>query len=66
MPYHHFTREERYIVSHMVLAGFSFRAIGRCIGKHHGSSREIKRNSLTCSEIFSGSMFAVFFRFVFY
>jgi IS30 family transposase len=45
MPYHHFTREERYIVSHMALAGFSFREIGRHIGKHHGSiSREIKRN----------------------
>lgn len=36
MPYHHFTREERYIVSHMALAEFSFGEIGRRIGKHHG------------------------------
>jgi IS30 family transposase len=51
MPYHHFTREERYIVSHMALAGFSFREIGRRIGKHHGSiSREIKRNRPTYAD----------------
>jgi len=51
MPYHHFTREERYIVSHMAVAGFSFREIGRRIGKHHASiSREIKRNRTTYAD----------------
>jgi len=35
----------------MVLAGFSFREIGRRIGKHHGSiSRAIKRNSPTYAD----------------
>jgi IS30 family transposase len=51
MPYHHFTREERYLVSYMVVAGFSLREIGRRIGKHHGSiSREIKRNRPTYAD----------------
>ncbi len=45
MPYHHFTREERYVISHLALAGCSLREIGRRIGRHHASiGREIKRN----------------------
>jgi transposase, IS30 family len=48
MPYHHFTREDRYVISHMALAGFSLREIGRRIGRHHTSiSREITRNRPT-------------------
>jgi len=45
MPYHHFTREERYVISHLAVAGFSLREIGRRIGRNHTSiSREIKRH----------------------
>ena len=45
MPYHHFTRQEGYVISHLAVAGFSFREIGRRIGRHHASiSREIRRN----------------------
>jgi IS30 family transposase len=51
MPYHHFTTEERYIISHMSLEGFSLRKIGRRIGRHHTSiSREIKRNRPTYAD----------------
>ena len=28
MPYHHFTRQERYVISHLAVAGFSLREIG--------------------------------------
>jgi hypothetical protein len=34
MPYHHFTREEQYVISHMAIVGFSLREIGRRIGRH--------------------------------
>ena len=45
MPYHHFTRQERYVISHLAVAGFSFREIGRRIGRHHTSvARELRRN----------------------
>jgi len=45
MPYHHFTRQERYVISHLAVAGFSLREIGRRIGRNHTSiSREINRN----------------------
>lgn len=45
MPYNHVTENERYVISHLVLAGFSLREIGRRIGRHHTSiSRELARN----------------------
>lgn len=45
MSYTHFTEKERYVISHLRLAKFSLREIGRRIGRHHASiSREIKRN----------------------
>jgi IS30 family transposase len=51
MPYHHFTTEEQYVISHMVLADFSLRAIGRRIGRHHTSiSREVARNRPTYAD----------------
>jgi transposase, IS30 family len=51
MPYHHFTTEERYVISHMSIAGFSLREIGRRIGRHHTSiSREIRRNRPTYAD----------------
>jgi len=51
MPYHHFTREERYVISHLAIAGLSLREIGRRIGRHHTSiSREIKRNRPTYAD----------------
>lgn len=45
MSYTHFTEKERYVISHLKLANFSIREIGRRLGRHHTSiSREIKRN----------------------
>lgn len=45
MPYHHLTIEERYVISHLKVAGFSLREIGRRLGRHHVTiSREIARN----------------------
>jgi hypothetical protein len=29
MPYHHFTTEKRYVISHMAIARFSLREIAR-------------------------------------
>ena len=51
MPYNHLTEKERYVISHLSLAGFSLREIGRRIGRHHTSiSREIKRNRPTYAD----------------
>jgi transposase, IS30 family len=51
MPYHHFTREERYVISHLKLEGFSLREIGRRLGRHYTSiSREIMRNRPTYAD----------------
>jgi len=48
MSYTHFTENERYVISHMHMAGFSLRAIGHRLGRDHTSvMREIKRNSPT-------------------
>lgn len=45
MPYHHLSEEDRYVISHLTIAGYSQREIGRRIGRSHTSiSREIKRN----------------------
>jgi IS30 family transposase len=45
MPYHHLTEKDRYVISHLKLAGFSLREIGRRIGRHHTTiRREIERN----------------------
>ena len=45
MPYHHVTFEERYVIAHLRLAGFSLRAIGQRLGRHHTTvGRELIRN----------------------
>ena len=45
MPYHHMTFEERYAIAHLRLAGFSLRAIGQRLGRHHTTvGRELIRN----------------------
>lgn len=48
MSYHHIIENERYVISHLRLAGHSYREIGRRLGRSHTSiSREIKRNGPT-------------------
>jgi IS30 family transposase len=45
MPYTHLTENERYVISHLNVAGFTFREIARRIKRHHTTvSRELKRN----------------------
>jgi len=45
MPYTHLTEQNRYVISHLKLAGYSYREIARRIGRSHTTiSREIKRN----------------------
>ncbi len=45
MSYSHLSKEDRYVISHLVLHGLSFREIGRRIGRHHSTiRREVKRN----------------------
>ena len=52
MSYTHFTEKERYVISHLRMAKFSLREIGRRLGRHHTSiSREIKRNGPKYIEI---------------
>jgi len=44
MSYTHLTEKERYVISHMHMAHFSFREIGRRLGRYHTSiRREIGR-----------------------
>jgi IS30 family transposase len=51
MSYTHFTEKERYVTSHMKIAGFSLRAIGRRLGRDHTSiMREINRNRPTYAD----------------
>jgi IS30 family transposase len=45
MPYTHLTENERYVISHLSVAGFSLREIARRIKRHHTTvSRELERN----------------------
>ena len=45
MPYTHLTENERYVISHLSIAGFSLREIARRIRRHHTTiSRELRRN----------------------
>ncbi len=45
MPYSHLTENERYVISHLHVAGFTLREIARRIDRHHTTiSRELKRN----------------------
>lgn len=56
MPYHHLTENERYVISHLKVAGFSLREIGRRLGRHHATiSREIIRNGSEYPEACCGS-----------
>lgn len=46
MPYKHLNENDRYVISHLHCAGFSFREIGRRINRHHVTvSRELSRNN---------------------
>lgn len=45
MSYTHLTEQERYVISHLNVAGYSKREIARRINRHHTSvTRELKRN----------------------
>jgi IS30 family transposase len=44
MSYTHLTEKDRYVISHLTVAGFSLREIARRLGRHHSTiSRELKR-----------------------
>ena len=45
MPYTHLTENERYVISHLSIAGFTHREIARRINRHHTTvSRELELN----------------------
>jgi len=45
MPNNHLTQNDRYVISHLSIAGYSHREIGRRIGRSHTTvSRELIRN----------------------
>lgn len=45
MPYGHLRFEERYVIYHLRLVGWSLREIGRRLGRHHTTiGRELSRN----------------------
>jgi IS30 family transposase len=47
MSYTHLTEKERYVISHLKCAGYSYREIGRRLNRSHTSiGREIKRSRL--------------------
>jgi IS30 family transposase len=51
MPYTHLTEKDRYVISHLKIAGFSLREIGRRLRRDHSTiSREIKRNGPNYSD----------------
>jgi len=51
MSYNHLTENERYVISHLVLYGLTFREIGLRLSRHHTTiSREIKRNRPTYAD----------------
>ncbi|MCK5227187.1 MAG: IS30 family transposase [Desulfobulbaceae bacterium] len=44
MSYTHLTEKDRYVISHLSIAGFSLREIGRRLDRHHTTiSRELQR-----------------------
>ncbi|MCK5606695.1 IS30 family transposase [Candidatus Pacearchaeota archaeon] len=44
MSYTHLTEQERYVISHLRVAGFSLREIARRLDRHHSTiSREVRR-----------------------
>jgi len=46
MSYRHVSEQERYVIAHMRMAGYTLRAIGEEIGRHHATvSRELRRNA---------------------
>lgn len=46
MSYQHLTEQERYVIGHMRMAGFTLREIGGRIGRDHSTvSRELRRNA---------------------
>ena len=47
MSYTHLTEQDRYVISHLKVAGFSLREIARRLNRHHSTiSRELKRAKL--------------------
>jgi hypothetical protein len=46
MSYTHLTEKERYVISHLKCAGFSYREIGRLLNRSHTS---ISRPLTTCN-----------------
>ncbi len=45
MPSHHLTENERYIICHLLMAGWNHTQIGRQLGRHRATiGRELKRN----------------------
>jgi len=47
MSYTHLTEKERYVISHLKVAGFSLREIARRLNRNHSTiSRELKRANL--------------------
>jgi transposase, IS30 family len=51
MSYKLLTEQERYVISHLKLAGYSLREIGHRLRRHHTTiSREITRNCPTYAD----------------
>lgn len=51
MPYNHLSENERYVISHLSVAGYSVREIARRINRHHTTvSRELRRHDGTIYE----------------
>ena len=47
MPYHHLNRDERKVIHHMRIAGFSISNTAQALGRHRSTIyRELKRNAL--------------------